>query len=82
MLESLPSFTKESGDAGIGVPVLNDVEPALVPEQDARVVLHPWSRVVPEVAGAESERALETSACLFQVAYDDTDVLDAQDSQL
>ena len=78
VLEAFALLLEKAENTGLRVLVLNQVQPALVAEKDARVELHAQALIIPEITGFQAERPLEMCARSLQVTHDDADVLNAE----
>ena len=78
VFQPLAPLAEEAVDPRLRVPVLHQVKPALVAEEDARVELHSLALVVPEVARGQPQNPLEAVAGVVQVPHHHADVLNAQ----
>ena len=78
VFQPLAPLAEETVDPRLRVPVLHQVEPALVAEEDARVELHSLALIVAEVARGQPQNPLEAVAGVAQVPHHHADVLNAQ----
>ena len=78
LFQARAMVAQELVDPRFGVPVLDEVQPALVAEENARVKLHAAPLIVAKIARFETERALKPIARLSQVAHRHSDVLQTE----
>jgi hypothetical protein len=78
VFEPLSLFLEESIHARLRIPILDEVKPTLVPQQDPGVELHASSLIVSIIPGFHAQHLLEAGARLVQILDDDTDVLDTK----
>ena len=65
-------------DARLGIPVLHQVQPALVPQENPGIELKALPLIVSKISSLQAERPLELGACIFEVPNHDAYVLDSQ----
>ena len=79
MLQALAMLFQELVDPRFGVPVLDDVQPAVVAQQHARIVLHALALVVAEVPAFEPKDLFQALAGGVHVAHRHAYVLHSYD---
>jgi hypothetical protein len=77
VFKALPAFFQELKHPRTWLPILDQVEPTLIAEQDSSVELLPSSLIVTEVACFQAEDALEPAASVVEILYHDTNMLNA-----
>ena len=79
VFESLPAAIEELVYPGLWIPILNEVQPAFVSQEDSSIELHPLTLIVPKIAGFQAKHAFKSFAGVVEVADHHTDVLNSEE---
>ena len=79
MFQALALPLQKLVDARFGIPVLDHVQPTVIAQQYARIVLHPLALVVAKVLAFQPKQLVESLAGRVHVADREADVLHSND---